>query len=628
MVDITLPSGKVIRGVPAGTSKQEIKRRAIAAGFATEQDFASTTSLGTSASPGPTPLERFQSVDPMLMEQAPIDPRALVGAAETIATFGTGTVAEPVAGVVGLATSPFQGAGQGVRNIQATRQALTYQPRTQAGQRAVSEIGQGLQPAAEVISQPSQYLGERGYQYGGPVLGAIGQTAIPAAMEMIPGARALRTVRERGMPEPSMQPAPVTPEAPIGQATPTTQAEPELTQPTREGVEQVNVGLQGIRRGRTEALASQVMPDMQIMQDAEALGISLNPAHYSTSRAYIDMENSLKSRLGTELASAEEKAIRDLGIQADRLIQDFGGYTDRDLLNAEVRSNFTTTIKDLKTKSDYLYQDVVDARIPAEVRVTPENSIAYLEQQKTKLGGNTRLFNQAEKDLLNLVKDTDSPPTYFALNRVRMNIGRAMRGEDSPYSSLGRAELAQAYSVLSNDQMNVADAFGVGNDLRDANALVAKRKNIEDWVEELNDFGADEEDLVTNIKQLKQAYIYSGNRENVLDEIKINKPLTKPIIVRKGKEGITAEYYYVFKEDNPQLPDYFFGDSDGSLVKMFKTKMWINLYQAPRHIRSEKTKELTSFLNQKGIQAIQKSKYNEDIIEIPLNQIRIKIIEN
>jgi len=48
-----------------------------------------------------------------------------------------------------------------------------------------------------------------------------------------------------------------------------------------------------------------------------------------------------------------------------------------------------------------------------------------------------------------------------------------------------------------------------------------ERKNIEYWVEELNDFGADEEDLLTNIKQLKQDYIDSGNRENVLDEIKI-----------------------------------------------------------------------------------------------------------
>ena len=48
-----------------------------------------------------------------------------------------------------------------------------------------------------------------------------------------------------------------------------------------------------------------------------------------------------------------------------------------------------------------------------------------------------------------------------------------------------------------------------------------ERKNIEYWVEELNDFGANEEDLLTNIKQLKQDYIDSGNRENVLDEIKI-----------------------------------------------------------------------------------------------------------
>lgn len=49
-------------------------------------------------------------------------------------------------------------------------------------------------------------------------------------------------------------------------------------------------------------------------------------------------------------------------------------------------------------------------------------------------------------------------------------------------------------------------------------------QNIIDWVEELNDFGASEEDLITNIKQLIQDYIDSGNRENVLDEIKVNQP--------------------------------------------------------------------------------------------------------
>ena len=39
-MDVTLPSGVVINGVPDGTSKEEIKRKAIAAGLATEQDFA------------------------------------------------------------------------------------------------------------------------------------------------------------------------------------------------------------------------------------------------------------------------------------------------------------------------------------------------------------------------------------------------------------------------------------------------------------------------------------------------------------------------------------------------------------------------------------------------------------
>lgn len=38
-MDVKLPNGKIIRGVPEGTPKEEIARKAIAAGLATEQDF-------------------------------------------------------------------------------------------------------------------------------------------------------------------------------------------------------------------------------------------------------------------------------------------------------------------------------------------------------------------------------------------------------------------------------------------------------------------------------------------------------------------------------------------------------------------------------------------------------------
>jgi|GEM_PF-1946534 len=39
-MDVKLPNGKVIRGVPEGTTKEEIQAKAIASGMATEQDFA------------------------------------------------------------------------------------------------------------------------------------------------------------------------------------------------------------------------------------------------------------------------------------------------------------------------------------------------------------------------------------------------------------------------------------------------------------------------------------------------------------------------------------------------------------------------------------------------------------
>ena len=38
-MDVELPNGRLIQGVPVGTSKEAIKQKAIAAGIATEQDF-------------------------------------------------------------------------------------------------------------------------------------------------------------------------------------------------------------------------------------------------------------------------------------------------------------------------------------------------------------------------------------------------------------------------------------------------------------------------------------------------------------------------------------------------------------------------------------------------------------
>jgi len=130
------------------------------------------------------PVQPQSSFRQRLAETGELERQASRAQGEVIATLASGAVAEPIAGLAGLFTAPFQGGEQGVRNIEPTRQALTYQPRTELGQQVVGNIGQILQPIAQPVERASQYLGKQGYQLGGPWLGAAGETVIPAAMEL------------------------------------------------------------------------------------------------------------------------------------------------------------------------------------------------------------------------------------------------------------------------------------------------------------------------------------------------------------------------------------------------------------------------------------------------------------
>jgi hypothetical protein len=140
-----------------------------------------------------------------LAEMNALESQAGQALGETVATVASGAVAEPVSGLVGLVTTPFQGLRQGVRNIAATQQAMTYQPRSQLGQQMVRRIGEALQPVAQPLQKASQYLGEKGFQAGGPLLGAAGETIIPATMELA-GLGSVRTARR-------VAGAPIAPEA-------------------------------------------------------------------------------------------------------------------------------------------------------------------------------------------------------------------------------------------------------------------------------------------------------------------------------------------------------------------------------------------------------------------------------
>lgn len=116
--------------------------------------------------------------EPGLLERAAGGIRAVV---EPALTLATGALAEPVAGLAGLAVLPFEGAEEAARTVEATRRRLTFQPTSEAGRAGLEFVGKALQPISDAALAAEEATGELGFQIAGPIGGAIG-ASIPTAV--------------------------------------------------------------------------------------------------------------------------------------------------------------------------------------------------------------------------------------------------------------------------------------------------------------------------------------------------------------------------------------------------------------------------------------------------------------
>lgn len=122
----------------------------------------------------------IQSPERGLREQAQ-------GVAETVGTVASSIVAEPLAGLAGIAQSvnPLADKGAGAEAVEATRESLTYQPRTESGQESLQSFGETMRPVAEFIQESEQGLGDAVFEKtDSPALAAAATTIPTILMEM------------------------------------------------------------------------------------------------------------------------------------------------------------------------------------------------------------------------------------------------------------------------------------------------------------------------------------------------------------------------------------------------------------------------------------------------------------
>ena len=237
-----------------------------------------------------------------------------------------------------------------------------------------------------------------------------------------------------------------------------------------------------------EVLAGETAPDPKVLAAAKRLGIDefLQPDHVTTNQVYRELAQAVKSIPGSEARQAEMKGLEQVGKRASDLIDEIGGTKDFSTLNTKIQVALQQQVDDLATKSNKIYDDVLNKTIPKRVEVNAENILNYIRTRAEDLGGFQNL-SAMEKEIFGKLAprkvkvdgvEVEKLPTYTLLDDVRKDIGSAYKST-GPFKDADRAQLDQLYGMLSKDQMSVAAKFGVDDALKEANSLVRIRKGVE-----------------------------------------------------------------------------------------------------------------------------------------------------
>lgn len=133
-MDVTLPNGKVIRGVPEGTSKEEIMQKAIAAGLAVAEDFPEFQAAAApqqtpgqippdQTPPGPGPGPQQPTEQDLFRESS----RTVIP--EVVGGLVSDAFAQIASGLAGAVTAPFVGIEEALENMESVKEAFTFETR-------------------------------------------------------------------------------------------------------------------------------------------------------------------------------------------------------------------------------------------------------------------------------------------------------------------------------------------------------------------------------------------------------------------------------------------------------------------------------------------------------------------
>lgn len=132
-----------------------------------------------------------------------------IGVAENVGTLLSSAVAEPIAGLAGIAQGLPDYAGplpfllgqmfpdkSAADVVESVKDQLTYNPKSEVGKDYQQNIGEALQPVAETIQDTEKFLGDSVYEATGSPLLAAGAATIPTAVLELIGVKGSGAIKK------------------------------------------------------------------------------------------------------------------------------------------------------------------------------------------------------------------------------------------------------------------------------------------------------------------------------------------------------------------------------------------------------------------------------------------------
>lgn len=251
--------------------------------------------------------------------------------------------------------------------------------------------------------------------------------------------------------------------------------------------EEQNTVIEGLKKAaqrpsvkNIQQIMQQVKPRQDVLAAADRLGINksdLLESHYSGNEAFKEVQQAFASEIGSTMAQRQREVITKIAEKAASIADLAGSMPDKQAMNEKFVDEFKTIRANLMASENHLFNEIGKA-IPAQLRVESPSTIKYLKSRAEDLGGAEWLSPTEKRVLAALSKDDKgSLPTFARQDQQRKIVGAMLK--NSLFGSAEERDLEQLYDHLKADKAGVASQFGMGEKLKQANALTVQRKAME-----------------------------------------------------------------------------------------------------------------------------------------------------